>query len=396
MQKSIRRVFRALAVAVVALAPLAVTAPGAVAQTSNVLLPPVMKVDLQGKRIDGAAWDFTLCRNWDETPDPQWTCDLGEWYEKPLIGDTRDGFDNGGNWLTQNLETRGSTSPTPTMVITVWETAAPTGYITDTTKHSYSYMCGAWVPGDAVNNPGLTCDPDALPAGTLPRDGTVPILLTNRREVPRLHSTPPLLVKVDQAGATLKGAQVQGWHCTRWDNDLTWTCDPLGTEPTIDPGAWPTYLQDEMPYRIPETPTMSEDYDSNDRIIVWERAAPSGYTLSTTLYAVHYVCGAWRTIPVTGRTAAAALAPPAPTCDSPVLKDNTFRWVNTKIVTPTTTAAVVPPMTTKPAATTPAPTAPTLPQSGLPHEDLGAYVAWCIALILGGAVLTATGRRRTQ
>ena len=156
MQKSVRRAFRALAVAVVALAPLAVIAPGAVAQTSNVPLPPVMKVDLQGKRIDGAAWDFTICRNWDETPGPQWTCDLGEWYEKPLIGDTRDGYDNGGNWFVENIQTIGGVSPNPTMVVTVWETAAPTGYVTDTTKHSYSYMCGAWVPGDAVNNPGLT------------------------------------------------------------------------------------------------------------------------------------------------------------------------------------------------------------------------------------------------
>ena len=61
-QKSIRRAFRALAVAVVALAPLAVIAPGAVAQISDVFIPPVMKVDPQGKRIDGAAWNFTICK----------------------------------------------------------------------------------------------------------------------------------------------------------------------------------------------------------------------------------------------------------------------------------------------------------------------------------------------
>ena len=94
-----------------------------------------------------------------------------------------------------------------------------------------------------MSNPALTCDPDAVPPGTLPKHGTVPILLTNRREVPRLRSRPPLLTKVDQAqGGPGPGVAL---HAVGQRPHLE--LRPLGTGPTIDPGAWPTYLQDEMP-----------------------------------------------------------------------------------------------------------------------------------------------------
>ena len=396
----VRSAVRTGVVAVLALAPVVFLAPAANAQVSDVYIPPVMKVDLQGKRIDGASWTFSWCTLWDS--DLNWQCNSGDdWADRPLIGDTRDGYEQGHNYLSWNLQTMGGVSPKASMVLTVWETAAPDGYVLDSTKQSYSYMCGAWVPGDATVAP-LTCDPAALPAGTLPKDGTQPILLTNAHEVPRLHSTPPLLSKVDQDGATLKGARVQGWHCTAWGNDLDWSCEALGTEPTIDPGATPNFLVNELPNRIPATRTMPEDYNAYARIILWESSAPRGYTLSSTMYAVEYACGAWRTIPVTGRTVEAALAAKPATCKSPVLKNNTFRWVNTKIEKPKAT----PHPDETPAHPSETPTPPvhnstpaagqSLPATGLREDGPGGLLAWALGLVLVAASLSVVSRRLTS
>ncbi len=359
-------------------------------------IPPVEKVGVDGKRLDGASWAVQSCTRWDG--DPDWTCVT--LLNTPTIGWT--------DYLRTNIPTEGAlgltADPTAPSVheITIWETAAPPGYSVNPARIAITNLCGGWHLGDrntaSCTTPVFAFDNAAYEAAGRTMATQKPLRLTNAPDVPVIHTTLPALAKVDGAGATVTGARVIGWSCTRWDNDFDWQCQSL-SDYTIDPSDT-TFLQRELHARMPAAGTTSAYRPVDHRLVMWESSAPAGYTMSSQMYAVDYACGAWRSITVTGQTEADARDATFATCDSPVLADNTFRWVNLK-PTPTPTTSDPMPTTSDPVPTTsltapttsaPAPTAAPTTGGGLPTTGSAAQDVALIAvalLLLGASILVA-------
>lgn len=341
-------------------------------------IPPVEKVGVDGKRLDGASWAVQSCTRWDG--DPDWTCVT--LLDTPTIGWS--------DYLRTTIPTEGAlgikADPTLPAVheITIWETAAPPGYSVNPARIAITNLCGGWHLGDrntaSCTTPVFAFDNAAYEAAGRTMTTQKPLRLTNAPDVPVIHTTLPSLAKVDGAGATVTGARVVGWSCTRWDNDFDWQCQALA-DYTIDPSDT-SFLQREIHARIPAAGMVSAYRPVDHRLVMWESSAPEGYTMSSQLYAVDYACGAWRKIALTGQTEDGAKLAPFATCDSPILADNTFRWVNLKPSTPTPTTA---PPTTPAAPTTPG----ALPATGSNAADITPVA---VGLVLLGVALVAAAR----
>ena len=296
-------------------------------------IPPLQKVDTNGTQIEGASWQFESCTRYNNEPD--WTCIQGSDYGPlPKIGWT--------DWIGREIDTEGGGGPNLIQVITVWETEAPAGYALDSTPVSYTAGCNGWrrgvPPADYPGRdrsprwegqPTVDCDSDPMGPDEPMRLVNEPIM------VPVLQNQMPLLQKLDQDNRPLLGAVATGHSCTRWDSDLNWQCQSLDDYPAIDPQANSTFLRDDIASRFPTTPTTPLLGLTSHRLIMWEKSAPAGYSTTPRTYAVEYACGAWRTLEVSGRSADDLTGASTATCDSPVLADNTFTWVNARI--PTTT-----------------------------------------------------------
>ena len=338
-------------------------------------IPPLQKVDTNGTQIEGASWQFESCTRYNNEPD--WTCIQGSDYGPlPKIGWT--------DWIGREIDTEGGGGPNLIQVITVWETEAPAGYALDSTPVSYTAGCNGWrrgvPPADYPGRdrsprwegqPTVDCDSDPMGPDEPMRLVNEPIM------VPVLQNQMPLLQKLDQDNRPLLGAVATGHSCTRWDSDLNWQCQSLDDYPAIDPQANSTFLRDDIASRFPTTPTTPLLGLTSHRLIMWEKSAPAGYSTTPRTYAVEYACGAWRTLEVSGRSADDLTGASTATCDSPVLADNTFTWVNARIPTTTvpqtsgaqgTPVASVPagaPVTSTPATVTTPPPGPGSSASGL-------------------------------
>lgn len=314
---------------------------------ASAYIPPLQKVDQDGQQLEGATFEYQWCTKFNN--DPDWTC---------LDFPAPDGVTFG--WtdhLNEELDSDwdGRPDATATQVITIRELDAPDGYRPDREPRSWTMVCGAWrpgAPGDAdlrqqqgarwIDWRVVQCD--GQPAST--PTNRLPMQIVNERLVPVLdgHDQLPRLQKLDQDGNPLLGATVTGYSCTAWANDLNFQCQDLGDFDAIDPQAEPGWLRDTIPSRLPTLGSeVPASYRAGHRLVMWERTAPDGYRRSDRLYAVDWACGAWRWIglgEVTGdveQDVAAITEIPEATCGSPVLKDNTFTWVNAKQVTGTVT-----------------------------------------------------------
>ena len=345
-------------------------------------IPPIEKVTTSGERLEGASWLFQACAKYNNEPD--WTC----W--TPTAAPDPIGWSDL-LWRTLDSEAGAGSAPNPalppTEELTFWETAAPAGYSVNPQRVSITYVCGGWHLGTretaSCTTPLYGFDEAAFQAA----DGTIatqePVRLVNAPDVPVIHHDFPALAKVDTTGATVVGARVAGLSCTRLDNDLNWQCENLA-DYTIDPSDT-EFLRNTLAPTLPEGSTTSAYRPVDRRIVMWETSAPEGYTTTPLTYAVDYACGAWRSITVTEKEEGAVTAVADATCDSPVLADNTFRWVNVKKASPTT------PTTSAPATITPttAPTAGALPSTGSNAQDITPIA---VALLLAGGLLLGASR----
>ncbi len=349
-------------------------------------IPPVEKVGLDGKRIQGASWAFEYCAKYNDEPD--WIC-TPTFNPADKIGWS--------DYIRRNVDSEAFASQVrnenlpPTEEITIWETAAPAGYSVNPERVTITFVCGGWHLGDrttaSCSTPLYGFDQAAYEAAGRTMATQKPVRLTNARDLPVIHSTSPALAKVDGEGKTVVGARVIGWACNRWDNSVEWQCQNLA-DYTIDPSD-AGFLQREIAVTLPDGTTTSAYRPVENRIVIWESSAPEGYTLSSRMYAVDYACGAWRTITVTEKTEAAAKNAPLATCDSPILANNTFRWVNVKRSHPSHPSHPTPEMPETPSSPDhPATTPGALPATGSNAQDI-APVAVAL-LVLGTSLLAAS------
>lgn len=341
--------------------------------------PPIEKVDRDGNRIEGASFVLRSCTRFDG--DPDWTCST--YADTPAIGWTHllhtDFYSEGGL----------GTTPDPDRLadheVTITEVAAPDGYVVSAQPVSITNVCGGWHLGDRNT---ASCATELFPfdqaafdaAGDFSTQKAVQIV--NDRSAPVLHRTNPLLDKVDEQGSIVQGAVIGGWACSIFDNDVQWQCQDLA-DYSADPSD-SEFLVREIPARMPSGSEVAANHPVTQRFVVWEDSAPVGYGLDPKVYAVDYACGAWRSIEVAGRSLAEVMSATTATCEAPVLPENTLRWVDPRLSTPTPTPSATQGSSAPPGQ-------PPLPNTGSPL--VGLFAVGLTLMLMGGALVIRWPRR---
>ncbi len=171
----------------------------------------INKVDQNGNLLTGAVYAGTSCTRL--STQFEFTCiNLSDynWFNEGITasGTTADNFN-----ANMPLTIAGTTCEDSLQTVTIWETAAPSGYDMQTGKLTVCLTENGWVAGE--NTVGVNGTVVATP------DLTTMSIVNHKITV---QNEAPLVKKVDQDGKPLTGMVFDGVSCMLAGNEPGWTC----------------------------------------------------------------------------------------------------------------------------------------------------------------------------